>query len=106
PWGVLDGEMKLTEQGEVISDKYALPLLARHNLDVLLSSVLEASLVHRASRLPPATLARWDETMNIISEAARLAYRDFVEQPELPAFFAAATPVEELAALNIGSRPA
>lgn len=106
PWGVLDGEMKLTEQGEVISDKYALPRLARHNLDVLLSSVLEASLVHRTSRVPDTVLARWDETMALVSSHAHTAYRSFIETAELPAFFAAATPVEELASLNIGSRPA
>jgi phosphoenolpyruvate carboxylase len=106
PYGVLDGEMKLTEQGEVVSDKYALPRLARHNLDLLLSAVLEASVLHRVKRVPPGELARWDETMDLVSGAAAKAYRGLVDRDELPAFFAAATPVEELAGLNIGSRPA
>jgi phosphoenolpyruvate carboxylase len=106
PHGVLRGEMKLTEQGEVVSDKYALPRLARHNLDVLVSSVLEASVLHRSARTDPAVLAGWGGTMDLVSAAAQRAYRSLVDRPDLPAFFAAATPVEELAGLNIGSRPA
>ena len=106
PYGVLDGEMKLTEQGEVVSDKYALPRLARHNLGVLVSSVLEASVLHRTSTIDPAVLAGWDDAMDLVSGAAQRAYRALVDVDELPAFFAAATPVEELAGLNIGSRPA
>ena len=106
PWGVLDGAMKLTEQGEVVSDKYALPVLARHNLDVLLASVLEASVLHRSARTDPRLLAGYDDAMDVVSAAAQTAYRGLVEHPDLAEFFAAATPVEELAGLNIGSRPA
>jgi phosphoenolpyruvate carboxylase len=51
-------------------------------------------------------LGGWDDVMDLLSDAARTAYRGLVELPELPEFFAAATPVEELAGLNIGSRPA
>jgi len=106
PSGVLDGQMKLTEQGEVIADKYSLPRLARHNLGVLVGSVLEASLVHRKPTVTRAQLAEWDATMDVISAAAQEKYRSLVSMPQLPSFFATATPVEELAALNIGSRPA
>jgi phosphoenolpyruvate carboxylase len=106
PSGVLDGTMKLTEQGEVVSDKYALPRLARHNLDVLLSSVLEASVLHRSPNIDRDVLRRWDDAMDLVSGAAQRAYRGLVDREDLPEFFATATPVEELAGLNIGSRPA
>ncbi len=106
PYGVLDGMMKLTEQGEVVSDKYALPSLARYNLEVLLAAVIDASVLHRTSRIDDERLARFDDAMDLVSDAAQGEYRRLVDQPELPAFFAAATPVEELGGLNIGSRPA
>ncbi|MCW2745638.1 MAG: argE [Mycobacterium sp.] len=106
PPGTLAGQMKVTEQGEVIFDKYALPALARDNLEVLLGSVLEASVLHRVPRTHPDVLRGWDETMGMVSATAQQAYRRLVDDPRLPAFFAAATPVEELAGLNIGSRPA
>ncbi|HEX2369593.1 MAG TPA: phosphoenolpyruvate carboxylase [Acidimicrobiia bacterium] len=105
PFGTIDGPLKLTEQGEVISDKYGLPGLAARNLELAVGSVLEASLLHRASRQPKEVLDRWTEVMEVVSEAAHIAYRDLVEDPGMVRFFLAATPVEELAAMNIGSRP-
>jgi phosphoenolpyruvate carboxylase len=67
--------------------------------------VLEASLLHRVSRQPKDVLDRWTDTMEAISEAAFTAYRGLVESPGLVEYFLSATPVEELAEMNIGSRP-
>lgn len=106
PFGTIDGPMKVTEQGEVVSDKYGLPALAARNLELAVASVLEASLLHRVSRQPPPVLARWTETMEIMSAAAHDAYRRLVETDGIVEYFLSATPVDELAAMNIGSRPA
>jgi phosphoenolpyruvate carboxylase len=106
PFGTLEGHIKFTEQGEVIAAKYGLPRLARYNLELAMSAVLEASLLHRESRVPAAVLAHWDAVMQEISDAAYAAYRGFVEMPGMMDYFRTASPAEELTALNIGSRPA
>jgi phosphoenolpyruvate carboxylase len=105
PYGTVDGTIKVTEQGEVISDKYGLPRLAARNLELILSSVLEASLLHRTSRQPSEVLNRWTEAMEAFSAAAYQRYRALVEHPDLISYYLSSTPVEELGAMNIGSRP-
>ncbi len=106
PFGVVDGEIKMTEQGEVISDKYLLPELARENLELLLGAVLEASVLHRTPRETAVALDDWDAVMELMAAESWRAYRALVDNPDLPAYFFAATPLEELAGIHMGSRPA
>ncbi|MEL0282277.1 MAG: phosphoenolpyruvate carboxylase, partial [Actinomycetota bacterium] len=106
PWGVLDGQIKVTEQGEVISDKYLVPALARDNLEQMVAAVLDASLLHRHSRQSESQIARWDDVMDTMSTHAQSSYRALVEDPDLPRYFSLSTPVEEFGAMHLGSRPA
>lgn len=105
PAGAIRGAMKTTEQGEVIADKYALPEIANRNLDLAFSAVVEASVAHRKPRNAPDDVALWNDVMETMSTAAFARYRAFVEQDGLVEYFNTATPVEELGAMNIGSRP-
>jgi phosphoenolpyruvate carboxylase len=103
PPGTLDGRIRITEQGEVISFKYSMQGLARRNLDTTLAAVLEASA--EGDRRKPAD--RWCEAMKELSATSQSAYRSLVyEDDDFLTFFAEASPIGELSLLNMGSRPA
>jgi phosphoenolpyruvate carboxylase len=106
PYGVMHGAIKLTEQGEVISDKYLLPSLARENLELLVAASLEAVVFHSKPWVDPTLLATWDDVMETVSTASLQTYRNLVQDPNLPSYFTLSTPVGEFADLHMGSRPA
>ncbi len=103
PEGTVDGGIRITEQGEVVDNKYGDPELARQSLETLTAGVVLASL---ARPKDPGTAVQRGETMDALSQAAMRAYRKFVyETPGFVDYFFAATPITEIADLNIGSRP-
>jgi phosphoenolpyruvate carboxylase len=103
PPGTVNGQIRLTEQGEVIGSKYANPEIGRRNLETLVAATLEATLLHPTKSAPKAFLDAAAE----ISAASYEAYRQLVYgTPGFTDYFFAATPIREIAELNIGSRPA
>lgn len=105
PWGSVDGAIKLTEQGEVISDKYAYPALARENVELLIAGALEATVMNRKARQSETELADWNRTMELMSSTAFERYRGLIDHPDLPEYFYQSTPVDHLGQLFLGSRP-
>jgi len=105
PPGTVAADIKITEQGEVISSKYGLPEIALRSMELATAAVIESSLgaPGRATQIPQ----RWRTSMEELSATAFAAYRRIVyETPGFVAYFAQATPAEELQRLHIGSRPA
>ena len=103
PPGTVNGQIRLTEQGEVIGSKYANPEIGLRNLETLVAATLEATLLHPTRSAPKAFL----EAAEALSQASMAAYRKLVyETPGFTDYFFAATPIREIAELNIGSRPA
>lgn len=102
PPGTLNGSIRITEQGEVISFKYSMHGLARRNLDTVLAAIMEASVEEGSKQPDPCWIAAKKE----LSATARNAYRGLVyEDEDFLEFFSEATPIRELSLLNMGSRP-
>jgi phosphoenolpyruvate carboxylase len=108
PAGTVNGQIRLTEQGEIISSKFSNPEIGRRNLELLVAATLEAGLMpHGEDRAQVERLARFEPVMAELSQRAYQAYRDLVyETPGFTDYFFAATPIAEIAELNLGSRPA
>jgi phosphoenolpyruvate carboxylase len=103
PRGAVNGQIRITEQGEVIWAKYANPEIGRRNLEALIAATLEATLLGRDVE---EERAAYHEAMEQLSAIAYRAYRGLVyETPDFIEFFREATPITEIADLNIGSRP-
>ena len=103
PPGTVRGQIRLTEQGEVIASKYANPEIGRRNLETLVAATLEATLLQPTKPATPAFL----DAAAFLSEASMGAYRALVyETPGFTSYFFSSTPIREITELNIGSRPA
>ncbi|MFT3801788.1 MAG: phosphoenolpyruvate carboxylase [Burkholderiaceae bacterium] len=102
PPGTVNGQIRLTEQGEIIGSKYANPEIGRRNLETLVAATLEATLLAPTRPAPPAFL----DAASTLSTLSMDAYRALVyETPGFTDYFHASTPISEIAELNIGSRP-
>ena len=102
PVGTVSGQIRLTEQGEVISSKYSNPQLGRHNLEILVAATLESSLLPTNKKIPDDFL----EAANLLSAISMSSYRELVYETEgFSEYFSSATPIQEIATLNLGSRP-
>ena len=105
PAGDFSGEIRITEQGEVLNWKYSDPVLAEWNLETMVAACLEA--LTRRGWPPPEAFRRWDVAMEEMSQCAYQSYRrNVAENPEVLEYFEQATPVNQLEHARIGSRPA
>ena len=107
PPGSVNGQIRLTEQGEIIASKYANPETGRHNLETLLAATLEATLLPQSDGAEVQGSRGFIDAMSEISASAHAAYRNLVyETPGFTDYFFQSTPISEITELNIGSRPA
>nr|MBF0682619.1 phosphoenolpyruvate carboxylase [Pseudomonas sp.] len=107
PPGTVAGQIRLTEQGEVIQSKYKDARNGRWHLELLSSAMLEASLSQGSTADEDSAMQTYGATMGALSDSAFKAYRSLVfETPEFAEYFFATTPISEIGGLNIGSRPA
>ncbi|RME72017.1 MAG: phosphoenolpyruvate carboxylase [Chloroflexi bacterium] len=105
PSGAVNGRVRLTEQGEVINDRYSHPPIARRHLEQVVNAVLLHAHPNQRRRASPTDRQR--ALMDELAEAGRRAYRQLVyETPELLTFWQEATPIREISLMRIGSRPA
>lgn len=103
PAGTVRGQIRLTEQGEIIGSKYSNPDIGRRNLETLVAATLEATLLPPEEPVPPQYL----QAAETLSNASMVSYHALVyETPGFADYFFNATPIREIAELNIGSRPA
>ncbi len=100
----VQGRIKLTEQGETVTNRYAVPALAERHLEQLLHAVILAGARPRAPS--PSRGGAWEQAMEALSPSAEVAYRGLVNGQAALRYFQAATPSDEIGQLNIGSRPA
>lgn len=104
PDGAVSGQIRITEQGEVIASKYSNPEVGRRNLEILAAATLEATLLKLEHEAEPAAFR---SVMDELSQIAFKAYRGLVYETEnFNTYFRESTPLSEIAHLNIGSRPA
>ena len=104
PAGAVSGQIRVTEQGEVISSKYSNPEVGRRNLEILTSAALEATLLDLENETEPEA---YRAVLESLSERAFQAYRGLVYETEgFNTYFRESTTIAEIAGLNIGSRPA
>ena len=103
PPGAVNGSLRITEQGEVIADRYGHKAIAKRHLDQVMNAVLRASLGIDHGKVEPA----WEQLMDRLSAIARDAYRGLVyKDPDFLEYFTQATPISEISQLRLGSRPA
>ena len=104
PPGSVNGQIRITEQGEVISSKYSNPEVGRRNLETLIAATMEATLLHHHGA--DSTMPEYHRIMEALSRDAYAVYRKLVyETPGFTQYFFTSTPIREIAELNIGSRP-
>ena len=105
PNETVTGQVKFTEQGEVIAEKYGTPRIAERNLEQMLDAQIRAR--HNAIEEPIEDVPdEWCDAMNTMADAAREAYRDLLETDGFVSYFEQATPITVIENLNLGSRPA